>query len=587
MKPWGFALAALAALALAGKALAADHATLDPPQVAAGEPVHLILSYDGQTRDAPDLAPLQQDFDILSTSRSTSIQMVNGSISSRTEIQVMLSPKRSGQIAVPPVTWGREQSNPLSLTVSAAGAAGAAGAAPPQNVFLETLVDTHDPYVQAAVNVTVRVYAGERLLQAGLEFAGSGDVLVQQVGGDRNRQLEKNGQLYDVVERHYVVFPQKSGEIRLSGAQLSGQVVVRLRQNPLTTDPFADLFGAAGMAAGTKPIRIHGDDVVLNVRPRPAGADARYWLPARSITLEETWHPDGAEVHVGDPVTRDLHLRAEGLTAAQLPDLAALMTMPDGVKAYPDQAKLDTASQGDVVVGTRDQSVAMIADHAGSIELPALRLAWWDTAANAERTVTLPARRITVLPAAGGAASAAANPLPSAAVAPAMPTGAATPAATGAGGSLGAARRDPWAWSTLAFALLWVVTLAAWGIARARGTPAVARPRLRRTQPLTPAQARTRFQAACRQDDPQAARHALLAWAEVAWPRSPPQGLEALAKRLGDTRIEALLIELDRALYRGAPWNGAPLAAAVQELPPKDAAAGGGGDDGGLAPLYR
>jgi hypothetical protein len=582
MKGW---VIALAALALTGNALAAVHATLDPPQVAAGEPVHLTLTYDGQTRDQPDLAALQQDFDILSTSRGTSIQMANGSVSSRTEIQVMLSPKRTGQILVPQITWGSELSNPLTLTVNPGGAA---GAPQQQTVFLETIVDTHEPYVQAAVNVTVRVYAGERLLQAGLEFAGTGDVLVQQVGADRNRQLEKNGQLYDVVERHYVVFPQKSGELTLAGAQLSGQVVVRMRPDRLTTDPFADLFGASGMAAGTKPIRIHGDDVVLNVRPRPAGTDPRYWLPARSITLEETWHPDGAEIHVGDPVTRDLHLRAEGLTAAQLPDLAALMTMPEGVKAYPDQPRLDNKAAGDVVVGTRDQSVAMIADHAGRIELPALRLAWWDIAANTERAVTLPARSVTVLPAAGAAAAAVANPGSTAAVAPPAGTPSATAVPAGSGAGVAGARRDPWAWSTLGFALLWIATLVAWTISRARGTPVVARAKLRKAEPLTPAQARGRFQAACRQDDPQAARHALLAWAEVAWPRSPPQGLEALAKLLGNPRVEALLVELDRALYRGAPWNGAPLAAAVQELPPKgQTAGGGGGDDGGLAPLYR
>ena len=46
-----FALA-LAALLLVGNALAGVRATLDPPQVGAGEPAHLTLSYEGQTRSS-------------------------------------------------------------------------------------------------------------------------------------------------------------------------------------------------------------------------------------------------------------------------------------------------------------------------------------------------------------------------------------------------------------------------------------------------------------------------------------------------------------------------------------------------------
>jgi hypothetical protein len=580
------AAALLAALLAAANALGAVTASLDANQVGAGEPVRLHLQYDGQTREQPDLAPLQQDFDILSTSRSNNMQIINGAVSSHTETQVILAPKRSGQILVPQIMWAGELSNALTLTVSATGAAQA------ESVFLETIVDRKDPYVQAAVNVTVRVYAGEQLLQATLEFAGNGDVLVQQIGADRNRTLEKNGRQYDVVERHYVLFPQKSGELKLPGAQLAGQVVVRMRPDRLTTDPFADLFGAArGLAGGSKPIRVHGDDVVLQVRPRPAGVDARYWLAARNVTLTEQWHPDKLEVHVGDPVTRDLHLRVEGLTAAQLPDLAALLTLPAGLKAYPDQAKLDNAARDDVVIGSRDQSVAMIADKAGRFELAPLRLTWWDTQANEAREVTLPARTVTVLPAVGGAGAPAAGATSSPAAGAPADAGlgqGASPAGKSSGGRAGALR-DPWLWTTLALANLWIGTMLAWFFSRRPGRElAGSAPAARKSAQLSASQARAQFQAACRRNDAQAARRALLAWAATAWPDAPPKGLAALARKLGDDEIGALLLQLGRALYRGAAWDGAALAAALRELPPAGSAArGGDGGGGGLAPLYH
>jgi hypothetical protein len=561
---------ALLGMLMAVTAHGAVTAALDANQVGAGDSVRLTLQYEGQTRELPDLTPLQQDFDIVSTSRSNNMQIINGTVSSHTEAQVVLSPKHAGQISVPQLTWAGERSNPLTLNVSAAPAAQA------DSVFLETIVDQKQPFVQAAVNVTVRVYSGEQLLQASLEFAGNSDVLVQQVEADRNRTLEKNGRQYEVVERHYVLFPQKSGELKIPGAQLAGQVVVRLRPDRPSTDPFAGLFGAAGgLAGGTKPIRVHGDDVVLNVRPQPDGVDARYWLPAQNVTITENWHPDTAEVHVGDPITRDLHMRAEGLTAAQLPDLSALVSPPSGLKAYPDQAKLANSAQGDIVIGKRDQSVAMIADQAGTFELAPLHLTWWDTRTNLAREVTLPGRTLRILPAVGRPAMPA--------TAGTMGNGVAignlgtTPAAPAGGRA--SVLRDPLLWISLALALLWLGTVLAWVLSR---RPA------RQAAPLSAPKARAQFQAACRRNDAQGARDALLAWAATAWPESPPRSLAALSRRISDEKISALLLQLGRALYRGAPWDGAALAAAVNELPPRGGAASGGtADGGGLAPLYR
>lgn len=582
MKVWTLGLAGLL---LATTALGAVRATLDAPTAATGEPVRLILSFDGQTRENPDLAPLQQDFDILSTSRSNAVQIINGSVSSHTEVQVIIAPKRTGQILVPQITWAGEVSNPVTLIV------GAGAAAQQPGLFLETVVDTKEPYVQAGVNVTVRVFAGEQLLQASLELVGNGDVLVQQVGTDRNRQLEKNGRQYDVVERHYVIFPQKSGEVRIPGPQLAGQVVVRTRPDRLTTDPFSDLFaGVRGMAGASKPVRVHGDDIVLKVQPRPAGIEARAWLPARNLTLTEKWHPENAEVHVGDPVTRDLHLQVEGLTSAQLPDLAALMTLPPGLKAYPDQPKLDNPAHGDVVTGTRDQSIAMIAEREGKYDIAPLRVTWWDTASNSAREATLPGRTLTVLPAAGSAASQLPKTTiqPSADASSAAPVTIQGPTSANATSARLQAVRDPWAWATLTFALLWVGTIAAWFVSRRKAFRPSPQRRDSTVAALSGPQARAAFQSACLRNDPQQARHALLAWASVAWPASPPQGLEGLANLIADERISAMLIELDRALYRGAAWDGQALAAAIGELPPRAGTArDGGSDGGGLAPLYR
>lgn len=584
MRRW---LSLLIALLVTMPAHAAVRASLDAQEVAVGEPVTLTLSFEGQTREQPNLAPLQREFDILSTSRSNSMQIVNGSVSSRTEVHVVLSAKRVGQISVPQLSWAGESSNALTLTVSAAGAAGTAQG---PDVFLETLVEPHDPYVQAAVYVTVRIYAGEHLLQGALEFNGSGDVLVQQLGKDRNRQLEKNGRQYEVIERRYALFPQKSGEIRLPGAQFSGQIMVHVRPDRLTSDPFSDLFANMGALSGIpRPIRLHGDDVVLKVQPRPAGIDEHIWTPARAVTLSEKWHPDNLEVHVGDPITRDLHLHVEGQPSAQLPDLAALQaqSLPPGLKSYPDEPKQEAPATSDNIASDRNQSIALIADQEGRYELPPLHLAWWDTNSKTAREVTLPGRTLTVLPALATRASVA----PAGGTTSEPAAAAPAPTITVASGPVKAVRtiawRDPWAWASGVFALLWLGTMAAWFWSRRASKGASSGRRVRAAAPLTAAQARAAFHAACRRNDAQQARHMLLAWAAIVWPDEPPAGLEALATRLGDEPTAALLVELDRALYGGGAWAGAALATAIVTLQPRGTSAHADGTHGGLAPLYH
>ena len=587
-----FSFGLILACLIGGASRAAVRASLDSSRIGTGDSVQLTLERDGQTDASPDLTPLRQDFDVMSVGRSSNVQIINGNISSTVDAQIVLSPKHAGQLTVPAISWGGEMSQPLILTVSAA-AGGNSSASTAAKVFVDTIVDDKGPYVQGAVNVTVRVYTAEQLYQASLDFPSGNDVLVQQVGGDQNSSAGKNGRQYQVIERHYVLFPQHSGQIRLSGAVLSGQVAVRIRDDALSNDPFADLLGAANGVAGTKPIRVHGDPIVLEVRPRPAASGSGPWLPAQGVSLSAEWQPQSMQVHAGDPITLDLRLQAQGLTAAQLPDLSTMLPLPQGLKAYPDQAKLKNTAQGDVVSGSRDQSLALIADRPGRYVLPALHLSWWDTKADQARDVDVPAQTIDVLPTAGGGGAPA--PPTVAAASPARAAGgAAAPAAAPTRGVaslwLELQRADrPWLLVSAGLGLLWLATMIGWWISRRRPpqepaaptAPAMPPPM---TKPVDAARARGKFHEACRRHDASAARRWILAWVAAAWPDPAPTGLSAFAKKLSDPpQIEALA-QLERACYAGAEWNGETLAMAFKDLPKPQAHAVA--RESGIAPLY-
>ena len=65
---------------------------------------------------------------------------------------------------------------------------------------------------------------------------------------------------------------------------------------------------------------------------------------------------------------RGLSIVADGLTAAQLPELS----LPDisGIKQYPDQPALENHRAGDGIRGRRSQKVALIPGAEGVYRLP-------------------------------------------------------------------------------------------------------------------------------------------------------------------------------------------------------------------------
>jgi hypothetical protein len=570
-------------------------ASLDSQQVAAGDTVRLTLSHDGQTGSRPNLAPLKQDFDIVGTNTSSQVQIANGKVSSTTELQLALAPKHSGKLTIPPITWDSDTSPALTLNVTGNGGSitksdGSTTTAP-SKLFVETEVDSKSPYVQAAVHVTVRVYAGVPLSHADLEFEDTDAALVRQVGTDSVNNVEKNGMSYQVVTRQYLLFPQHSGELSIPGPTLSGNIPDRSRSLGMT-DPFSGVFANspfAGMMGMTKPVRVHGDPIALSVQPRPSAANASYWLPARNVNLQGSWNPTSLEAHVGDPITLDLKLQAEDLTAAQLPDLSTLLHLPAGLKAYPDQPNLKDAAQGTDIIGTRDQSVALIADQPGRFTLPELHVTWWDTRTNQAREATLPAQTLEIQPVPGSAPVQAQAQQPAAAsAARSTPPSSAGNGATHPQTSTPASTESIWKWISLGFGLLWLATLGAWFATQRRRPPpppATAAPSEDSPSSASASQARSAFQAACRANDPAAARRNLLLWANAKWRGPRIHGLKALAKLLGNADTAKLLNALDRACYGEGPWDGAALATALPELPlPKPAMAANRSE---LAPLYH
>lgn len=540
-------------------------AQLDRSRIGEGETVTLLLSGPGGQDASPDLSPLAQDFDILNRGQSSRMQIVNGRVSSSHEWQFTLAPKRSGTLQIPSLSIGALRSEPLQLQVLPAAQVAASGDAPP--VALEVEASPENPYVQGEVVYRVRLLSRVPLQQASLGEPDADNAVVQRLGEDRQYDTQRDGRRYRVVERRYAIFPQHSGKLTVQAPLLSAQVPEQANRGRRFNgrDAFSDfdrLFGNSPFAndpffARTRPLHLRGREITLEVQPQPAGT-AQPWLPARSLDLSETWAPDPPVFRVGEPVTRIVAITAQGLTSAQLPDLA--IGEAAGITAYPDKGQVQTRVDGDALMAQKVLKAALVPTRAGHVQLPEITLAWWDLDAGRQRVARIPARDIEVLPAAAGSAV----PVPSP---PAQPvaeprqqaaTPAHAPAASTAGGEVTATGgAGYWPWIAALLALGWVVSVGLWWWQRQRAATPMTQSRVSVAPGPQPGKALRHVQQACRDNDAAVARRALLEWAEAQWPEDPPTNLDRLARRLAPDGA-GVLAELDRSLYSGAAaaWDG-------------------------------
>ncbi len=536
------ALAALLGLAASlgpvAQAAAETRAWLDRDSVGVGETVTLNIETDQRSAE-PDYAPLQGAFGLSAQTGSRQMQVSNGTVSIRSLFGVALSPRRAGEMTIPALRVGNELTAPLRLSVGTAAAATPAPGPTAQGrdaqgseaAFVETVVDDPRPYVQQSVGVVVRLYFSTQLASGQLDLDTPDGASLQRIGDDVNSVKAVNGRQYNVVERRFLLVPERSGPLQLPGARFSGRAVGGF---------FDDYFGR-----GNGELDARSASTTLQVRAMPAGAP-QPWLPLRNLSLRYTATPQRAVA--GEAAQIVVEATATGATQAQFPELPT-PSVPDAqVFAEPPQADDRFVGGSPQLRLTRRYSV--VPNRAGPLVVPGLQVQWWDVGAGAVRSATLPDVTLQVAPGSGSFAA----PASTAAASPARaPAAAADPAL-----ALPARARWPWPWIAAAavFALLWLGTLA-WALGRRR--------------PLRPASDGAPPAAAARGPGPARQGMAELRRAldtggfdEVAQALCGLAGvgdLDAVVGRLDDPAQREAVLQMQRARWGGAGDGPAARAA--------------------------
>ncbi len=494
---------------------------VDRETVRLDESFRLVIEIEGDVDGEPDFSKLNADFEIRNQSESQNIQIIHGQFSRLYQWTLTLIPRRVGALVIPPISVGALQTQALSVTVlERAALADSADSGP---IFLEAEATPGNAYVQSQVIYRLRLYRAVETRIGRLEepSISEGEALVERLDEDRGYETRRNGKRYTVIERRYLVTPQRSGTLVFA---------------PLT----AEAIIVDSISAGGRYQRVRAPEVRIEVRPVPPDWGGKPWLPARGISLSESWSEDPTALTAGDPVSYSITLEADGMVAELLPELAR--EVPVGLKQYPDRPQTENRDTGASVSGRRVERVVLMPASAGSFTLPPIRLEWWNVATHRKEVTELPARSIQVLPAA--VEIAVTEPL---ALAP-EPIRVA----------------GVWRAASAFLGAGWLVTLALWW-RRRRREPSAAMPVPRA---LTNTRAISAARKACRRNDPHAASRALLTWGSERWPTHPPGNLVSLGARCGGGLSRAVEI-LDQHIYgfESMPWNGSELAAALDKLP--------------------
>ena len=376
-----------------------------PAQVAVGE--QFRLSYTVNTDDAKGFraGDIPDAFDVLmgpSTSQQSSFQMVNGHTSSSSSITYtyILSAKKNGTFTIPSahVTAGGKSisSNELHIKVSGQAQQGgqqgghqqsstgeirnAGSAISGSDLFIKVTASKQHVREQEPILLTYKVYTLVGLTQLNGKMADLKSFYSREVPLPQEKQFHienLNGKPYRTVTwQQYVVFPQTTGKLEIPSITYEG-IVVQQNRN---VDPFEAFFnGGSGYVEVKKQIKAPGITIQVDPLPqRPAGFSGGVGRYSISAQLDKN------EVKANDPVKLRVVVTGVGnMKLLKQPEVKFPKDFDHYDAKVTDKTQLTTSG----LEGSITYDFLAVPRHQGDYEIPAIEYIYFDTQANAYKTV--------------------------------------------------------------------------------------------------------------------------------------------------------------------------------------------------------
>ena len=393
-RPGTLALAAaVAILALPAGALAQSvraFLSQNPVPVNGQFVLNVEVSGSRSTDGDPALPDLSAFADYLGSGTSTSMQFVNGRMSTSHTIQYRFLATQEGTFEIGPVTVrvdGEDlRTDPLTIEISAAPAAGAGGrggagaragagdGVSADALFVTATLSDEQVYVNQPVVVEYRIFT--RVDIQGLEIVrqpGTAGFWVEELPTPQlSEEVVRDGVRYTGgVFRRIALFPTSAGPKRFEPLVLEAQVRVQ-RRSPFGRDPFDDFFGDS-LFGRRVPVSVASNPLDVEVLPAPPGAPASYSGFVGSLAVSAG--VDRTEAETNDALTLRLDVGGTG-NIRTLPE--PTLNLPPAFEVYPPEMSEEVGPAADGVRGSRVYEYVIVPREPGQVTIPPVELAYFD-----------------------------------------------------------------------------------------------------------------------------------------------------------------------------------------------------------------
>ncbi|NUW70105.1 BatD family protein [Vibrio coralliilyticus] len=498
-------------------------ATVSKNKVVKNEVFQLRVVVDEKvSSDDIDFSALEKDFYVGRPSFGSSINIVNGDRSTRSEWNLTLAAQTLGVANIPAFTVSGASSKPIAIQVTM-------DTDEPKVSDLVELRSSLDkttlyPNESASLRTRLIIKADPRRLQSPNVIPPQVDGLtLAQIGEPKQYQSVLGGVEVTVLDQAYRVTANQPGEYTLQGAAFKGSVVYG-----------NDRTGTTKLISVDTPAKIFA----IKVEDKPAGYSG-VWLPTSELKLTQTWVAANGEpipsstthqAKVGDSITREVTLDIEGLSSDRFPNLK--ISYPQGIRVYEEKPQFTQLENGFTRMTLKQ---VLIPQQTGDVQLSEINLNWWDSQNKQQKTAHLDGIALAVSP--GESLN--------------IPVPASQYSAPAEVKTVTVSDPGFWPYLTALFALLWVITTAL--LFRKRNTSVQ-----NQQKPIAPLDTSGRLISALEEQDHFKAQHCATEWLQEAQISD-----KAL---LADIQNELDEMQKSRFSQQETGWNASKLLKLIKKV---------------------
>jgi hypothetical protein len=367
--------------------------SVDKNRLAMGEQLEITFTLSGRNSGNNFRPPSFNDFVVLSgPNQSTSMQIINGAVSSSVSYSYVLQPRAEGKYTINPATieYGGKQLQSQSITIEVLKNAAASkqqgkstgisdiGRQIGDNLFLKVSVDKQRIYQGEQVTATYKIYNRISLVNLGISktpsLSGfwSEDLPISQQIQWTNEVV--NGKQYRVgILKKVALFPQRSGTLELDPMEVNCVVQVQTRNR---SNSFFDQFFNDPFFGNVENVnyKIKNEPFKINVQSLPSSNIPTGFTGAVGKYSMEAWL-DKRQTKTNDPVSLKVKISGRGnLKLLEPPNVI----IPPDLERYEPKISDNISNQGNQVSGSRTFEYLLIPRHAGELKIASFPFAYFD-----------------------------------------------------------------------------------------------------------------------------------------------------------------------------------------------------------------